>query len=207
MALPVAAVAWLRAFDPSSPGDPVAAACTLGLLAHRTPAWTERYVELLGALAATGDGDAGRLAATIAGLVAGLPDAADEAQRLLGSAGIAEPAPGTDGAWSVAASLGIGGGWTALFAAPLPACAQIVGVDANRLLLSRAEWWRDCLLLTLSPHEPAPGSTTEFRLVGAEPRVWCQAGIDGARTEITGHGVIVRAPLVAGDLEFTPGSY
>ncbi len=296
--MPERAAAWLRALDPATVDDPLAAACTLGLLAHRTPAWTERYEELLGALAASPDTAAALVAAGLRSLVAGAdrpsptrtldgfahaepwspssvvegvatglglllhdlahgtghhgalfdpwwatrpavpdevatlvalllaPQRPDEARALFAGAPQAgavarllaaewrladvpvDDVPVDDaGAWSVAAELCGAGSWSALFAAPLVAGPRIVGVDTERLVLRRAEWWRGCLLLTLAPTQADPTGSTEFRLVGAEPRMWCQTGIDGAMTDVTGHGMIVRTPLVAGDLEFTPGSY
>lgn len=183
MPLPDAAVAWLRAFDPVQPGDPVVAACALQLLRRRTPAWTERYDQLLAALPHAEDDlcaiDA--LAARIAGAPAPLRELVDQ---LVGAAPL-----------------------DAALSKPVPAGPMIVGVDHDRLVLTRAEWASDCLLLTLAPHSPDPAARTEFRLVGAELRVWCQTGIDGAVTDTTSQGVVIRTPLVAGDLEFAPGSY
>lgn len=193
------AAAWLRSFDPERPGDPGAAACALGLLARRTPAWTERYTALLGRLAGTAPGPAASLAGALAAVIDGGVAPAAAALDL--------PAAGTGEAWVLAAELADPAAWGAALSTPLPAGGRIVGVDTSRLLLRRAEWFRDGLLLTLDPHEPDPSARTELRLVGAEPRIWCQTGIDGATTDVTSHGVVVRTPLVRGDLEFTPGSY
>ena len=88
-----------------------------------------------------------------------------------------------------------------------PPCPQVVDVDFPTVALTRAEWVRESLLLTLSPERDDPRLLTTFRIVGAEPRIWCMSGIDGATTDVTAHSVIVRVPLVAGVLEFTPGSY
>ncbi len=96
---------------------------------------------------------------------------------------------------------------TALFREPLAALPQVVGVDVPTMALARAEWLHDCLCLELAPAELQPTKFTQFLIVGTELRVWCQTGVDGVRTDVTGHGVVVRAPLVGGPLEFTPGSY
>lgn len=97
--------------------------------------------------------------------------------------------------------------WTKLSEAPLAKCPQVVDVDFPTLALTRAEWINGNLHLRLSPLRPDPNARTTFRIVGAEPRVWWVNGIDNVTTELTGHGVIVRVPLVNGDLEFTPSSY
>ena len=99
------------------------------------------------------------------------------------------------------------GMWERLSAAPLTACPQVVDVDFPTVALRRAEWVNGSLHLRLAPLRETPHVRTTFRIVGAEPRVWWVTGIDGVTTEVTGQGVIVRVPLVHGDLEFTPGSY
>ncbi|MFN3258104.1 MAG: hypothetical protein ACE37B_20690 [Ilumatobacter sp.] len=86
-------------------------------------------------------------------------------------------------------------------------CPQVVDVDFPNLAMTRAEWVRNSLHLTLAPASPDPSHITEFRIVGVEPRIWWQTGIDGAATDVRSDCVVVRSPLVAGDLAFTPGSY
>lgn len=95
----------------------------------------------------------------------------------------------------------------ALWRAPLRRWPQVVDVEVPAMALRGAEWRNDCLCLVLAPAETNRARFTQFRLVGTELRVWCQTGVDGVRTDVTGHGVVVAAPLVAGPLEFTPGSY
>jgi hypothetical protein len=95
---------------------------------------------------------------------------------------------------------------TALLAPP-HACPQVVDVDFPSVALRRAEWVDGSLHLRLAPLHPARDRWTQFRVTGAEPRQWYQTGIDGATTDVTASAMIVRVPLVAGDLEFTPGSY
>lgn len=84
---------------------------------------------------------------------------------------------------------------------------QVVDVDLAVLALRRAEWAGGCLLLDLAPPRPDPRARTRFRVVGLEPRMWYQTGIDGATTDVASHAMVVHVPLVAGPLEFTPGSY
>jgi hypothetical protein len=122
--------------------------------------------------------------------------------------GLDEPHPrGQFNAFLAAAEAGGPGRWRALSAAPLEPCPQVVDVDIPALVLTRAEWQNGALLLTLDPLDPDPSAWTEFRIVGAEPRLWWLAGIDGATMDVHADCVVVRTPLVAGDLEFTPGSY
>lgn len=83
---------------------------------------------------------------------------------------------------------------------------QVVGVD-DHLTLTRAEWTKDSLLLTLCFSAPDPSKRTMFRIEGAEPRVWYVTGIEGASCEFTQRSVNVWLPCVDGDLEFTTGSY
>ena len=99
------------------------------------------------------------------------------------------------------------GRWEQLSAAPLEACPQVVDVDFPALAFTRAEWERGGLYLTLAPLVERPDERTTFRIVGVEPRQWDVAGIDGVTMDATGSGTLVRVPLVAGDLSFTPGSY
>ena len=122
--------------------------------------------------------------------------------------GLDEPHPrGQFNAFLAAAEAGGPGRWEALSAAPLERCPQVLGLDVPDVVLTRAEWQRGALLLTLDPLHPDPSAWVEFRIVGAEPRLWWLAGIDGATMDVHADHVVVRTPRVAGDLEFTPGSY
>lgn len=122
--------------------------------------------------------------------------------------GLDEPHPrGQFNAFLAAAEASGPGRWGALSAAPLEPCPQVVGIDVSELVLTRAEWQHGALLLTLDPLHPDPSAWTEFRIVGAEPRLWWLAGIDGATMDVHAEYVVVRTRRVAGDLEFTPGSY
>ncbi len=122
--------------------------------------------------------------------------------------GLDEPHPrGQYNAFLAAAEASGPGRWEALSAAPLAACGQVVDVDVPNVVLSRAEWSHGSLLLTLAPRHPDPSAWTEFRIVGVEPRLWWLAGIDRATMDVRSDCVVVRCPMVAGDLEFTPGSY
>ena len=119
--------------------------------------------------------------------------------------GLDEPYPrGQYNAFLAAAEAGGPGRWEALSAAPLERCPQVV---VSEVVLTRAEWQHGALLLTLDPLHPDPSAWVEFRIVGAEPRLWWLAGIDGATMDVHAGSVVVRTPRVAGDLEFTPGSY
>jgi len=110
-------------------------------------------------------------------------------------------------AFLAAAEAGGAGRWEALSAAPLERCPQVVDVDTPEVVLTRAEWDREGLYLTLDPLNPDPTKWTEFRVVGIEPRLWSLVGIDGATMDVRANYMVVRCPRVAGDLEFTPGSY
>lgn len=99
------------------------------------------------------------------------------------------------------------GRWAALSAGSLGSCPQVVDVDMPDVVLSRAEWSGESLLLTLAPRREDATRSTEFRIVGVEPRLWWLVGIDGATMDVRSDCVVVRCPMVAGDLEFTPGSY
>lgn len=122
--------------------------------------------------------------------------------------GLDEPHPrGQFNAFLAAAEAAGPGRWEALSTAPIEACGQVVDVDVPDVVLSRAEWSHGSLLLTIAPRQPDPGAWTEFRIVGVEPRLWWLAGIDGATMDVRSDCVVVRCPRVAGDLEFTPGSY
>ena len=99
------------------------------------------------------------------------------------------------------------GMWSRLSAEPLGVCPQVVGVDFPTLALSRAEWVNGSLHLRLAPLREDPNTFTTFRIVGAEPRLWDLSGVNGVTMDVTARAVIVRVPLVSGDLEFSPGSY
>jgi hypothetical protein len=201
---------WLRAAerraaagDDRLPADLVVAGLTLGFLARRTPAWTEPYLRLL-------DGLIERLTAR---WPSGGPDDPVEGadlERVALETGLATLV-------GIRSSLGGHGRWpaqldevapaSAVFLAPFRCCPQVVDVDFPSVALRRAEWVGGSLHLGLEPSHPAPGRWTQFRVTGAEPRQWYQTGIDGATTDVTASAMIVRVPLVAGDLEFTAGSY
>lgn len=122
--------------------------------------------------------------------------------------GLDEPHPrGQFNAFLAAAEAAGPGRWETLSAAPLERCPQVVDVDVPHVVLTRAEWQHGALLLTIDPLHPDPAAWTEFRIVGVEPRLWWLAGIDGASMDVRADCVVVRTPRVAGDLEFTPGSY
>ncbi|MGI9594768.1 MAG: hypothetical protein ACR2QK_01330 [Acidimicrobiales bacterium] len=99
------------------------------------------------------------------------------------------------------------GRWERLSAGPLEPCPQVVDVDFPTVALTRAEWHRGALHLTLAPLEEDPNRFTQFRIVGVEPRLWYLSGIEGTTMDVTPNSVIVRAPLVNGDLEFNIGNY
>jgi hypothetical protein len=119
-----------------------------------------------------------------------------------------EPHPrGQFNAFLAAAEAGGLGRWSALSAAPLEPCPQVVDIDVSEVVLTWAEWQHGALFLTLDPLQPDPSAWIEFRIVGAEPRLWWLAGIEGATMDVHANSVVVRTPRVAGDLEFTPGSH
>ena len=122
--------------------------------------------------------------------------------------GLKEPHPrGQFNAYLAAAEAGGPGRWSALSAQPLASCPQVVDVDFPTLAFTRAEWLNGSLFLTLAPRQEDRTKRTTFRLVGAEPRIWCTSGIDNVTTDVTSNSVIVSVPLVKGTLEFSPGSY
>jgi len=99
------------------------------------------------------------------------------------------------------------GRWAALSEEPLPDCPQIVGVDFPTMAFSRAEWIGSSLYLELAPLYENRKVYTTFRIVGVEPRQWDVSGVDGASVEARADGVVVRVPLVANEMTFTPSSY
>lgn len=90
--------------------------------------------------------------------------------------------------------------------AGLPACPQVVGLDA-RVVLRRAEWVDESLFLELVPAEENPRVKVGFRLVGAEPRIWYLTGIQDVHMDTNGATVVMWVAMVRGELVFTPGSY
>ena len=122
--------------------------------------------------------------------------------------GLNEPYPrGQYNAFLAAAEAAGPGRWTALSAAPIPTCPQLVDVDVPTMAFSRAEWVDGNLRLRLAPLREDPSATTTFRLVGAEPRNWDVHGLDGVRLDLSTTGLTMTVPLVAADLELIRGSY
>ena len=122
--------------------------------------------------------------------------------------GLGEPHPrGQFNAFLAAAEAAGPGRWTALSAAPLASCPQVVDVDFPNVALKRAEWHGETLLLTIDPLAPDPSAWTEFRIVGVEPVLWRVNGIEGVTIDVRSDSVVVRLPRVAGDLEFTRSSH
>jgi len=122
--------------------------------------------------------------------------------------GLDEPNPrGQFNAFLAAAEAGGPGMWTRLSEARLEACPQIVDVDFPTMALSRAEWIDGNLHLRLAPLREDPSRFTSFRLIGAEPRNWDVHGIEGAGVDLTMHGVNIRVPMIAADVELIRGSY
>lgn len=122
--------------------------------------------------------------------------------------GLDEPHPrGQFNAFLAAAEAGGAGRWTALSAAPIEPCPQIVDVDFPTLALNRAEWVDGALHLGLAPLREDPKKLTTFRLIGAEPRLWYLSGIDGATMDTKADSTIITVPLVKAELQLTPGSY
>ncbi len=99
------------------------------------------------------------------------------------------------------------GMWSRLSAAPLERCPQVVDVDFPNVALTRAEWRSGALHLRMAPLREDPSRWTSFRIVDVEPRLWYLTGIEGATMDVRPDSVLVRVPMVAGDLDFTPGSY
>ena len=95
---------------------------------------------------------------------------------------------------------------------------QVVDVDSSEVSVTLIETHGETFRLVVRPHgAPDARRSTEFRIVGVEPRVWWVNGtggdggpgdgLDGVTTDVRAHFVLVRMPLVAADLEFTPSSY
>lgn len=151
---------------------------------------------------------------------ASYPSCADDEQRTFGWAPpapanpAAPPAAGHDpapsprlSAWLAAADATGAGHWSALCAAPLPAQPQVVDTDFPTFALRRAEWNAGFLTMRFAPRREDRSVRTTFRLVGAEPRIWCVGGINDITMDVTARDVVVRAPVVEGTVEFAPGSY
>lgn len=121
--------------------------------------------------------------------------------------GLDEPHPrGQFNAFLAAAEAGGAGRWTALSAAPLEPCPQIVDVDFPNMAFTRAEWSDGSLLLTAAPLREDPKTWAEFRIAGVEPGLRWTSSIDAAvidaGTDQGVNSVVVRIPMVADDLEF-----
>ena len=122
--------------------------------------------------------------------------------------GLDEPHPrGQFNAFLAAAEASAPGMWERVSAAPVAQCPQVVDVDFPTVALRRAEWFDGALHLRLAPVREEPRRTTTFRITGAEPRVWDVSGPEGTTVDVTANGLIVRTPIVDGDLTFTRGSY
>ena len=122
--------------------------------------------------------------------------------------GLDEPHPrGQYNAYLAAAEAAGPGRWSALSAAPIEPCPQIVGVDFPDMALRKAVWVGDALHISLAPRVENPKVFTEFRLVGAEPRLWFITGIDNAAMDTRGSEVVFRVPMVNADMVLMPGIY
>ncbi|WP_420623576.1 hypothetical protein [Candidatus Poriferisodalis sp.] len=109
-------------------------------------------------------------------------------------------------AFLAAAEAGGPGRWTALSAAPLERCPQVVDVDFPRVALRRAEWADGTLRLGLVPLHDDPMQRTTFRVTGTEPGSWQIIGPESATVEQTDHGLVIDTPLVTADLELAPSA-
>ncbi len=98
------------------------------------------------------------------------------------------------------------GRWTALSAAPLERCPQVVDVDFPRVALRQADWADSTLRLGLAPLRENPQQRTTFRVIGAAPGSWQIAGPPGSTVERTEHSLVIETPLVSTDLELTPSA-
>lgn len=135
---------------------------------------------------------------------------ADEALTHAWSGDEVAPGPavgsGVD-AWRAAADLVRPGLWRVLATETAVRVPQVVDVEQPALMLARAEWQRGSLFLRLVPTDEDRRRRTTFRIVGAEPRVWCFTGVDGAVLDCTSRAQIVTLPMVRADVEFSEGSY
>jgi hypothetical protein len=119
--------------------------------------------------------------------------------------GLGEPHPrGQFNAFLAAAEAAGPGMWERLSAAPLPSCPQVVDIDFPAVALSRAEWLDGTLHLRLALLREDPGRMTSFRIVGATTTSWKVSGPDGSEIAPGPDGIVVRTPMVAGDLTITP---
>lgn len=96
--------------------------------------------------------------------------------------------------------------WTALSAAPLQRCPQVVDVDFPRVALRQAEWAGSTLKLGLAPLHENPTQTTTFRVVGSEAGPWRITGPESATVTQTDHGLVVDTPLVTAKIELAPAA-
>lgn len=120
--------------------------------------------------------------------------------------GLNEPHPrGQFNAFLAAAEATGPGRWTALSAAPLDRCPQVVDVDFPTVALRRAEWVEGALHLEVAPVHEDPEATTSFRIVGAEPDEWTVDGPEGTTAQTSADGVIVGMPVVSGDIVLRSG--
>ena len=121
--------------------------------------------------------------------------------------GLGEEHPrGQFNAFLAAAEASGPGRWTALSAAPLERCPQVVDVDFPRVALRQAEWTGNTLRLGLAPLHDDPAQRTTFSVVGAEPRSWQITGAERATVKQTDQGLLVDTPLVTSDLELAPSA-
>jgi hypothetical protein len=119
-----------------------------------------------------------------------------------------EPHPrGQFNAFLAAAEAAGPGRWARLSGEPVPRVPQVVDVDFPTVALSRAEWIGSSLYLTLSPLREEPDRFTTFRIENPGAHMYYLTGIEGTTMDIRSQYTVVRAPLVNGTLEFTPGSY
>ncbi len=119
--------------------------------------------------------------------------------------GLDEPHPrGQFNAFLAAAEAGGPGRWTALSAAPLEPCPQVVDVDFPSVALTRAEWVDSVLHLRLAPLNEDPSLSTSFRVIGLPPGGWDILGPDGVSIESRPSEVVIEARLAHADLRLRP---
>jgi len=220
---------WLRGLHTQEvigddPDNVVDSSCAVGLMAHTTPAWTEQYAAILDRLieqrATLRDDDKG---ASLHLLLLGIRTMIDasvnnrtdrmspafvpggEAHTQLVKQ-LTERWPAGDASRLAAEAAGPGA-WERWLAAPLETCPQVVGVDFPTMALDRAEWIDGNLHLGLAPNVEDSATSTSFRVVGAEPRIWDLHGIENARMESTMSGLNVRVPMVKADVTLIRSSY